>query len=92
MPKLPGEAVEQRLSRLDGWKREGDAIVKRFTFASFPDAIAFANRLAIEAENADHHPDILISDNRVTVTWSTHSEGGLTEQDFEGAVTADRIA
>ena len=92
MPKLlPGE-IEQRMKTVSGWTRDDDAIRKLFTFASFPDAIAFVNRLALEAEKADHHPDILISYKRVTLTWSTHSEGGLTEKDFAGAATADRLA
>ena len=55
-------------------------------------AIAFVTRLAPEAEAADHHPDILINYKRVTLTYSTHSEGGLTEKDFEGAGMADRCA
>ena len=50
------------------------------------------NRLAPEAESADHHPDILINYKRVTLTYSTHSEGGLTTKDFDGAATADRLA
>jgi len=48
--------------------------------------------LAREAEAADHHPDILITYTRVTLTYSTHSEGGLTQKDFEGAALADRLA
>jgi len=50
------------------------------------------DRLAPEAEAADHHPDILINYKRVTLTYSTHSEGGLTDYDFAGAATADRLA
>ena len=75
-----------------GWSRDGDAITRQFTFSGFPDAIAFVTRLAFEAEAADHHPDLLISYRRVTVTWSTHSEGGVTEKDFAGARQSDRIA
>ena len=77
---------------MKGWTREGDAIRKQFTFAGFPEAIAFVNRLAPEAESADHHPDILINYKRVTLTYSTHSEGGLTEKDVVGAAAADRLA
>ena len=50
------------------------------------------DRLAPEAERVDHHPDILINYKRVTLTYSTHSEGGLTEKDFAGAAVADRLA
>jgi 4a-hydroxytetrahydrobiopterin dehydratase len=91
MPKLTGSEIEQRMKSANGWTREGDTIRKQFTFADFLQAIAFVNRLAPEAEKADHHPDILISYKRVTLTYSTHSEGGLTEKDFVGAATADRL-
>lgn len=92
MAKLTSSEVEQRMKTVAGWKREDDAIRKQFTFPSFPDAIAFVNRLAVEAEKADHHPDILINYKRVTLTWSTHDEGGLTAKDFAGAAAADRVA
>ena len=92
MPTLSRAEIEERLKTLRGWTLEGDAIRKQYTFAGFPEAIAFVNRLAPEAEKADHHPDILINYKRVTLTYSTHSEGGLTEKDFAGAETADRFA
>ena len=92
MAKLTRDEIQQRLKGLSGWTLEGDAIRKQYTFAGFPEAIAFVNRLAPEAEAADHHPDILINYKRVTLTYSTHSEGGLTIKDFEGAATADRLA
>jgi 4a-hydroxytetrahydrobiopterin dehydratase len=92
MAKLSRAEVEQRLTSLNGWTLDGDAICKQFTFKNFVEAIAFVNRLAPEAEAADHHPDILINYKRVTLTWSTHSEGGLTDKDFAGAATADRLA
>ncbi len=92
MTRLQDEQIAQQLKTLDGWKREGDAIRKQYTFASFPDAVAFVNRLVPGAEAADHHPDILINYRRVTLTYSTHSEGGLTAKDFEGAKMADRCA
>jgi 4a-hydroxytetrahydrobiopterin dehydratase len=90
--KLSRQEAEQRVRSLSGWAIEGDAIRKQFTFANFPEAIAFVDRLAPEAEAADHHPDILINYKRVTLTYSTHSEGGLTDYDFAGAATADRLA
>jgi 4a-hydroxytetrahydrobiopterin dehydratase len=90
--KLSRADVDQRMRSLTGWTVEGDAIRKQFTFANFPEAIAFVDRLAPEAEAADHHPDILINYKRVTLTYSTHSEGGLTDKDFAGAATADRLA
>jgi len=92
MPKLSRGEAEQRFQKLTGWALEGDAIRKQYTFANFPDAIAFVNRLAPRAEAADHHPDILINYKRVTLTYSTHSEGGLTAKDFDGAAMADTLA
>ena len=65
---------------------------RKLSKSSFPSAIAFVDRLAPEAERVDHHPDILINYKRVTLTYSTHSEGGLTEKDFAGAAVADRLA
>jgi len=92
MATLSRAEAEQRIKSLSGWTLEGDAIRKKYTFKDFLDAIAFVNRLAPEAEAADHHPDILINYKRVTLTYSTHSEGGLTEKDFAGAAGADRLA
>jgi len=79
------------MSAIVGWTLEGDAIKKQYTFKDFLEAVAFVNRLAPVAERADHHPDILINYKRVTLTYSTHSEGGLTEKDFEGARAADAV-
>src|SRR5437773_12223293 len=90
--KLSRSEAEQRMKSLTGWTLDGDAIRKQFTFANFTEAIAFVNRLAPEAEAADHHPDILINYKRVTLNYSTHSQGGLTDKDFEGAMIAGRIA
>ena len=82
----------QRLKALSGWGLEEASIRRKFTFTSFPDAMAFAVRLSFDAEAADHHPDILISYKRVTLTYTTHSEGGLTEKDFAGAAEASTLA
>ena len=81
-----------RPRKLTGWELDGDAIRRQFTFAGFPEAVAFVVRLGFDAEAADHHPDILINYKRVTLTYSTHSEGGLTEKDFDGAAAATKIA
>jgi 4a-hydroxytetrahydrobiopterin dehydratase len=90
--KLSPADVDQRMKSLSGWSLQGDEIRKQYTFKDFPAAIAFVNRIAPEAQAADHHPDILINYKRVTLTYSTHSEGGLTDKDFAGAATADRVA
>jgi len=92
MDKLSRGEAEQRMKSLSGWTLDGDAIRKQYTFKDFLEAIAFVNRLAPEAEKADHHPDILINYKRVTLTYSTHDAGGLTEKDFAGAAAADRLA
>jgi 4a-hydroxytetrahydrobiopterin dehydratase len=90
--KLSPSEIEQRLSQLTGWKLDGEAIRKQYTFAGFPEAVAFVNRLVPGAQAEDHHPDITINYKRVTLIYSTHSEGGLTLKDFDGAATADRLA
>ena len=92
MSVLSPEEVDRQLKTLDGWTLEGRAIRKQYTFAGFPEAVAFVNRLVPEAEAADHHPDIVINYRRVTLLYSTHSEGGVTQKDFDGAAMADRNA
>jgi 4a-hydroxytetrahydrobiopterin dehydratase len=92
MTRLTAEEAGVRLQSLPGWTLAGDAITRQFTFAGFPEAVAFVVRLGFAAEAADHHPDLLINYKRVTVTYSTHSEGGLTAKDFDGATSATRIA
>jgi len=84
--------IDTRLRGLDGWTLDGQQIRKQFVFADFPAAVGFVNRLVPVAEAADHHPDVLINYKRVTLTYSTHSEGGLTAKDFDGAAAADRLA
>jgi len=92
MALLTTEQVEEELKTLDGWTRDGEAIRKQFTFKGFPEAVAFVTRLVSDAEAADHHPDITINYRRVTLSWSTHDEGGLTAKDIAGARMADRHA
>ena len=89
MSMLSREEIARRLASLQGWSLDGNAIKKQYTFRDFPEAVHFVDRLVPVAEAADHHPDILINYKRVTLTYSTHSEGGLTEKDFEGANAAD---
>jgi len=92
MQKLTADEARARLTNLPGWEKDGDAIRRQFTFDGFPDAVAFAVRLAFAAEAADHHPDIHVSYRKVTLTYSTHSAGGLTEKDFAGAQEADTLS
>lgn len=92
MSTLSRDEIARRLPTLQGWTLDGNSIKKQFTFKDFPEAVRFVDRLVPVAEAADHHPDILINYKRVTLTYSTHSEGGLTDKDFEGASAADRQA
>jgi 4a-hydroxytetrahydrobiopterin dehydratase len=92
MPVLGAEEIQRALRALQGWEHRGDALVREFTFADFMGSVGYVNRLAEAAEAADHHPDLAISWNRVTVTLSTHSAGGVTERDVALAGEADRLA
>jgi 4a-hydroxytetrahydrobiopterin dehydratase len=92
MATIDAAEATERLKHLTGWALDGHAIRRQFTFAGFPDALGFIVRLGFEAEAADHHPDILVNFKRVTLTYSTHSEGGLTEKDFDGAARAGELA
>lgn len=79
---LTAEDISNKLSDLKGWFLEGKEIKKIYTFENFVEAISFVNRVSRIAEAENHHPDILIQYNKVTISISTHSEGGLTEKDF----------
>lgn len=92
MPPLSADAVAAALTGLPGWNRDGDALVKTFTFDGFMDAVLFVNRLAGAAEQADHHPDLDLRWNRVVVRWSTHSQGGITQRDLDLAARTDTLA
>ena len=92
MAIMSDQEIDAQLKNLIEWTVEGRAIRKQYTFADFPAAVAFVTRLVPEAEAADHHPDIIINYRRVTLLYSTHSEGGITQKDFDGAAMADRRA
>lgn len=89
MPPLDKSEVDRRLQSLSGWERDDDEIEKKFQFADFKSAMAFVNKVAEAAEAADHHPDIKISYNKVKMSLSTHSEGGITDKDFALAESID---
>ncbi|PJF41412.1 MAG: 4a-hydroxytetrahydrobiopterin dehydratase [Phototrophicales bacterium] len=91
MAKLSEEQIQMKLSELQGWTREGDAIQKTYKLPSFPAAIMFVGTVGHLAEAADHHPDILVQWRNVTLTLSTHSAGGLTEKDFQLAAQIDSL-
>lgn len=92
MPRLNDAEIEQGLAKVTGWKRDAHLIRKQYAFPSFPDALAFLVRLGFDCEAQDHHPDITVDYKRVTLGYWTHSDGGITEKDFTGAETADRVA
>jgi 4a-hydroxytetrahydrobiopterin dehydratase len=89
MPAMKKDEVKARLESLPGWERDGDEIEKKFRFDGFKASMTFVNRVADLAEAAGHHPDIAIKYNRVKLTLSTHSEGGVTEKDFALAAQID---
>ena len=91
MPLLSDDEIESRLAWLDEWSRSGDAIVRTFKFDDFRGSIDFVNRVTPVAEEMNHHPDLAISWNTVKVTLSTHSQGGLTESDFELAEQIEKL-
>jgi len=90
--RLSKSEVQERLRTLNGWKLDDDEIEKEFKFADFKEAMAFVNLVADAAEAANHHPDIEISYNKVEMTLSTHSEGGVTEKDFDLAAKIETAA
>ena len=91
MPALTSEAIQKGLTKLPGWSYQGNNLHKKYTFKSFLPGIEFVNRIAQAAESANHHPDITINYNVVGIALSTHSEGGVTQKDFDLAGKIDQI-
>lgn len=84
MPLLSSEEIKGQLKNLSGWEFTGNFIFKEYKLNNFKEALAFVNKVGNEAEAIDHHPDILMhSWNKVKISISTHSDGGVTEKDFE---------
>ena len=90
--QLSESEIQRRLGDAPGWQVQADALTKTFSFADFVQSIQFVNRLAQAAEDAHHHPDIVIRYNKVTITLSTHDAGGITAKDFGLAQEADAAA
>ena len=88
--RLSDDAVDAGLAKLS-WTREGDELVKQVTRSDFVDAVRFVDALVPVAEEANHHPDIAISWNKVTLRLSTHSAGGLTQRDLDLAARIDQL-
>ena len=92
MAKLTEQEIAAGLEKLPGWSREGNAIRRGYTFSTFAEGIRFVDRVATEADRADHHPDIDVRWTMVTMTLSTHSAGGLTRKDLALAAAIDAAA
>jgi 4a-hydroxytetrahydrobiopterin dehydratase len=80
------------VSTPEGWATVDGALERTFVLPSFSDAIAFVNRVAELAEQEDHHPDIAVSYKKVTLRWTSHSEGGITDRDYALAERSDGLA
>lgn len=89
MALLADEEIQGFVDGREGWSRNGDSITRTYEFDDFNASIGFVNRVAMAAEKVDHHPDIDIRWNKVTLTLSTHSAGGITALDLDLAETAD---
>ena len=91
MALLSENEIDTKLGELSGWERIGEAIVKTFDRGDFVGSVRFVERMVEPAEGMNHHPDLEISWDKVEVTISTHSEGGLTANDFELAKKIDAL-
>jgi 4a-hydroxytetrahydrobiopterin dehydratase len=92
MATLSEEEITEKLGELEGWEREGEGITKTFDRGDFVGSVKFVDSLVEPAEEMNHHPDLEISWADVKVTITTHSEGGLTANDFELAAKIDALA
>lgn len=91
MELLGEDAITREMQEVPGWERSGDAIVKSVKLKDFRESMEFVNAVALIAEEQNHHPDIAISWDQVTLTLSTHSAGGLTSNDFRVARLLDAL-
>ena len=89
MSRLTDDQARERAAALPAWELRGSAIRRQYRFPDFKSAMAFVNRVAALAEEADHHPDVLIEYDKVTLTLTSHDSGGLTERDFRLARKID---
>ncbi len=92
MGKLSNDEIKEALEKLNGWNFESDSLIKEFELKDFTTALGFVVQVGVQAEKADHHPDILIhSWNKVHITLSTHDEGGVTEKDVSLAEKIEEL-
>ncbi len=89
MQKLSADQVQENIGDLPSWSLNGDSLQRTFRFDDFVGSMAFVDRVAQLAEQMQHHPDIMIRYNKVTLTLTTHDAGGITENDFTLARATD---
>lgn len=92
MPKFTPQQVDASLKKLKEWSLAGEAIQRTYQFPNFIVAMKFVDTIAQQAEADQHHPDMLIRYNRVTVTLSTHDVGGISDKDFDAAGKYEAVA
>lgn len=92
MTLVSDQEIEAFVEAHPGWRREGNEITRTYELTDFNEAMGFVTRVALEAEKANHHPDIDIRWNEVSLSLSTHSEGGLTVKDLDLADICDRLS
>ena len=90
-PALKDEVIRTYLSQLPGWERKGNEITKTFAFKNYHETMAFVNATAWVSHREDHHPDMEVGYNKVTMRYSTHSVGGLSENDFICAAKVEQL-
>ncbi|HSV17150.1 MAG TPA: 4a-hydroxytetrahydrobiopterin dehydratase [Casimicrobiaceae bacterium] len=90
-PRLGADELAAHAATLPGWTTAGDRLVKPFAFDDYHDTMAFVNAVAWIAHHEDHHPDLAVGYARCTVTWSTHSAGGVTLNDVICAAKIERL-
>jgi len=91
MEKLTQEQIDTKLEPLPEWSKANEILQRTFAFEAFTGAMTFVNQIADLAERVQHHPDILIRYNKVTLSLSTHDAGGITDKDFDFAVASEEL-
>jgi 4a-hydroxytetrahydrobiopterin dehydratase len=89
--KLKKEEIEQRLSKLSGWRYSNESIMKDYKLKDFQEAMGFVVKIALAAEKMEHHPDMTIEYNRVKIILTTHTDEGVTDKDFNLAEKIDKF-
>ena len=91
MPALTPKQIRASLKAVSNWSQRAQTICRTFNFEGFLNSITFVNRIAMNAKKMNHHPDIDIHFDKVTLTLTTHDEGGITEKDFSLAKQCDEV-